>query len=132
MTVNPTQQPTTDPTASSTENGLSAYETRRQQYEPQLNDLTALFQIILAIFAGGTILVTGMAVIDAKTLRINDYFKIGAILSLFVPTSDMISDCFFVAQINLMNKIEKDSVYAVMFGLSIVFIVFPAMTALFQ
>ena len=132
MTINPTQQPTTDPTDVPIDSGISAYEARKQEYEPQLDNLTEFFQIILAAFAGSTFIMTIMAVIDAKTLRINDYFKIGAILSFFVQTSDMISDCFFVAQINIINKIERDSVYTVIFALSIVFIVFPAMTALFQ
>ena len=76
----------------------------------------------MEIFAGAVLLIAGIAYIDATWIRINDYYKIGAILSFFIQTSDMISDCFFVAQINIINKIELEFWSMLTLYLSILFI----------
>ena len=127
-TNNPTSEPTTNPT----ERKISAFESRQIEFEPQLDDLTNLFQTTFVTFTAMCTFIGLSAIIDAKKFRINDYFKIGAITSMFIQTIDMLSDCFFVAQICVQNKIDLRKDYEIIFILSIIFIVAPAMTALFQ
>eukprot|EP01084_Bolivina_argentea_P281056 480820_1 len=98
----------------------------------QLDNLTELYQMIAVSFSITTMLFTWAALFDAKIIRINDYFQIGTVLSFFIQTMDMISDIFFVAQVNIQNTIEFNTAYQIVFYLSILFIVMPATVSLFQ
>ena len=124
-TTNPTHEPTINPT-------ISDYVLRQRLYGPELEDLTRLYQLVAISFTSSLLIIGIIAFIDACCIRINDYFSIGALLAFFMQTMDMISDCFFIAQLNIENKIELDTTYTIIFYVSILFIVLPAMTALFQ
>ena len=124
-TPDTTDEPTKNPT-------MSDFQARVALYTPELDELTDLYRVIAGSFAGIIVLIGLAAIIDAKKIRINDYFRIGALVTFFTQTMDMISDCFFAAQLYIHSKIELDDGYTAVFGLSIVFIVLPAMTALFQ
>ena len=132
-TSEPTSLSTQELTPAPTENPtMSAYAARQELYSPDLKDLTDLYHVVVGLFTGTIICIGLIAFIDAKFIRINDYFKIGALLTFYMQIMDMISDCFFVAQIHAQNKIDLDDGYTVIFHLSMVFVVLPAMTALFQ
>ena len=128
-----TSEPTTDPTEYPTPRPTELnYEGRLKLYTPELDGLTDLYETVAGSFTGGMAFIALIGLIDAKAIRKNDYFRIGALLSFYMQTMDMISDCFFVASIHVQNKIELDDAYTIIFYLSILFIVVPAMTALFQ
>merc|ERR1712176_1148719 len=102
------------------------------KFNQQLNGLQSLYIITLITFSSICSFFAMTSLIDAWFIRINDYYRIGAVISLYIQTSDMISDCFFVAQMNTQSKMDNRFDYFLIFYLSILFIVVPAFTALFQ
>eukprot|EP01083_Nonionella_stella_P005044 14694_1 len=115
----------------STQTANDSIDTIRQ-YELDVQHLYDLYiQIVVAFgILCGLVLVSGM--IDAKMIRINDYFNWIGIVSVFLQTNDTISDGFFSAQIHAQNRIEQRTDYDVILGLSIAFIILPSLTALIQ
>jgi len=91
------------------------------------------YQYLMGVFFGFMILIGVAALIDAKLIRKNDFFLIGAVASMTLQTADMISDCFFSADLYGRVSDNPDSpAYQILFYLSLFFIVFPALFALLQ
>eukprot|EP01083_Nonionella_stella_P050014 133163_1 len=140
-TTPPTNAPSVAPSFAPTDtlittddisHGEDSLEMRIQSLELELRGLQSLYETTEVTFACLCGLLILCALIDAKVYRINDYFDPIAIVSMFIQSSDTISDCFFVAQVRTQMDMDKTIAYDVVFALSIVFIVVPGMTALLQ
>ena len=106
--------------------------TNAQSINTRLDNLELLFQIIIIGFVTLCALIAIAGYTDARIFRINDYFAVTPIIRLTLQSVDMISDCFFIAQINLDNVKDPSTAYDVLFYASIVFVVVPALASLFQ
>ena len=146
-TPKPTSKPTPEPTFKSTSysttpqtslttttesSSTSISAAKVNEFEQDLKDLQLLFQYIIIGFVLLCLLMGVIGSIDAKLCRINDHFEPTPIISLTLQSVDMISDCFFIAQINIENKIDPKPEYRIIFIASICFVVIPAFTSLFQ
>eukprot|EP01083_Nonionella_stella_P148632 470888_1 len=124
--TDPTPSPTTEPTLAPTVNNPLA-----------IKGLDDIYKAIVLIFVATFFLIGSLSLIDAWFVRPNDYFKIGALGSMTIQTVDMISDCFFSAEVirqyGLPEQASKNKTpLLVIFLLSVLFIALPALLALFQ
>ena len=121
----PTIQPTLSPS-------YDALGLRQLEYQPNIDTLTSYYQYItITIIVVSFIFIVTTKLIS-KFININDYIRIGAMISGVVQMNDMISDCFFIAQVNVQRKIYLDWIYDMICFVSIGFIVIPIFLSLFQ
>ena len=88
-------------------------------------ELEGLFMYILYIMGGACISITILGYIDARFLRLNDFFRMGSIIAATIQILDMISDSFFAMDIYLQDKIAPGEEYDIIFFISVVFIALP-------
>ena len=135
ITVSPTTLvPTTQPTSMPTNNPTNQPSINPQPIEAQqkLQALTLYYQIFAGTLGVMVILAALAALIDARCIRANDYFRVGAILSTLIQTADMISDCVFIASIDIVHSVNVNMKYKILFYLSIFFVAFPTLISLLQ
>ena len=68
--------------------------------------------------------------IDAKLIRINEFFRVVPFIKLLFHLEDMVSDVFFAMEVNLFS--EENSSLLVIFIVAITFIIIPTLTTLGQ
>ena len=95
--------------------------------------LESIFEISLLILGFVCITIGVMGFIDARCLRINDFYRIGAIFAATVQILDMLSDSFLAFDIHLQDKMYPDDVaYDIMLYVCILCIALSSLLSLFQ
>ncbi len=73
--------------------------------DEQIEQLATFYQFFLGVFLIIFGVVVVLSWIDAWYIRINDYFKLSAIATMIFQTTDMMSDCFFTAELSVQYKV---------------------------
>eukprot|EP01084_Bolivina_argentea_P269736 458494_1 len=127
-TNNPTWFPTFLPTAQET---TSVFE-----YNSEISDSTAdsaqiqpLFEAIMIALVSIFVIIGVIGFIDAKFLRLNDFYSVGKIFQVMLQILDMMSDCFLAIDISL--RIKNNS-FLIALCVCIIFIIIPSVFSLFQ
>eukprot|EP01083_Nonionella_stella_P050829 135091_1 len=91
-------------------------------------------KLIMAGIAFVFIAIGGIALLDAKLIRKNDYFDIMAIVSSLFQILDMLSDVLFVMAVYATYRVANHNKFQFLLicALSIVFIVVPITISLYQ
>ena len=92
------------------------------------NDLNIQIIILLLIVAVVWILI---ASIYSKLISINDFYRIGALVTVTVHINDTVSDALFCANVPLHSEYPGNNLFLI-FNLSIVFLALPAVITLYQ
>eukprot|EP01083_Nonionella_stella_P170884 582565_1 len=100
------------------------------QYQQDLDDLEGMYEMVFLIVVSLFAVMLVAAWADSKYIRANDYLKINQILGMAVQTLDMLSDCFFAANVNIQSQIDSQYLIAMIFA--IFFIVTPAFMTILQ
>ena len=101
------------------------------QFNAQQHDLEKVFQTILIVVIIVFVCIGIIGTVDARFLRINDFYRIGTISTALIQILDMLSDCFLAIDISIQNKIEIGE-YMILLYLCIACIVLPSLLSLFQ
>jgi len=95
-------------------------------------ELEGIFGISLVILGAFCIIMGVAGYIDARFLRINDFYRIGAIFAATIQILDMLSDSFLAFDIQIQDEIDPHGDYDDMLYICIICIVVPALLSLFQ
>eukprot|EP01084_Bolivina_argentea_P109212 195184_1 len=136
--TNPTIQPTIYPIIQTTvqivDSTVYYSETMTQDNSANINDsiatLKSLFEITISIIIIVFILIAIIGCIDARFLRVNDFYYISFIGQALLQILDLISDCFLSVDISLRS--QSDNKFKIALIVSIIFIVMPCLLSLIQ
>eukprot|EP01084_Bolivina_argentea_P045520 83798_1 len=98
----------------------------------ELFQLTKIYGYVFIVSTSICALAEILGLLDSKLFRINDYFKMTAIISIFLQSNDMISDFIFCIQMYIISKYEMSLKYYMLLALSAVFIIIPTCLSLTQ
>ena len=95
-------------------------------------DIEEIFTLSLFILSAVFIFIGISGLVDARCVRINDFYRIGAIFAATIQILDMLSDSFLAIDIYLQDKIDPGMGYNIMLYICIICIVLPSLLSLFQ
>eukprot|EP01084_Bolivina_argentea_P068927 125468_1 len=94
------------------------------------NQYDVMFPYLVAVIAGGVLLLAIIGYIDSKYFRINDFFKIQSLFSALLQVLDLLSDIFLSLHISIL--IQEEQLFLVLFVLSVICIVVPIIVSIVQ
>jgi len=100
--------------------------------ENRLGAVDTMYQSALGSFAVICVLLCCCAAIDGYCIRKNHYLHLIYLLLFAVQAMDMLSDCFFAAQLSIYHRTDATVTIAILLYASICFIVVPVLTTLYQ
>eukprot|EP01084_Bolivina_argentea_P089697 161793_1 len=93
---------------------------------------SSFFHIVLVIIGCTFILVITASFIDAKFIRRNDFYKIGALILASIHCLDTLSAIFFVIQITIHPEFKQSTQLITIFIITIICIIISICITLFQ
>ena len=96
----------------------------------QSEDLASTFTYATIGIIAFILLICVVGYIDARCIRVNDYFNVMSIVTAGLQLLDTVSDCFFAVEISI--KATENDTYYIALGFAIIFIVLPTIMSLLQ